>query len=67
MEYIQFVLTLLSHQALIGRPSKNLTKMTFRTSNLLLSFLVGGYTIIKGVLDSTRPGLHNVIIKIRRS
>jgi hypothetical protein len=35
------------------------SKMTFGTSNLLLFFLAEGYMTIKGVLDSTRPGLHN--------
>ena len=44
----------------IGGPSK----MTFGTSNLLVFFLAGGYMIIKGVLDSTRPGLHNGLRKI---
>ena len=44
---------------LIGGPSK----MTFGTSNLLVFFVAEGYTIIKGVLDSTRPGLHNGLRK----
>jgi len=43
----------------IGGPSK----MTFGTSNLLVFFVAEGYTIIKGVLDSTRPGLHNGLRK----
>ena len=43
----------------IGGPSK----MTFGTSNLSLFFLAEGYMIIKGVLDSTRPGLHNGLRK----
>jgi len=43
----------------IGGPSK----MTFGTSNLLVFFLAEGYMIIKGVLDSTRPGLHNGLRK----
>ena len=43
----------------IGGPSK----MTFGTSNLLFFFVAEGYTIIKGVLDSTRPGLHNGLRK----
>ena len=47
----------------IGGPSK----MTFGTSNLLVFFLVNGYMFIKGVLDSTRPGLHNGLIKIRKN
>ena len=47
----------------IGGPSK----MTFGTSNLLVFFLVDGYMIIKGVLDSTRPGLHNGLINIRKT
>jgi hypothetical protein len=45
---------------MIGGP----TKMTFGTSNLWLFFLAGGYMIIKGVLDSTRPRLHNGLRKI---
>jgi hypothetical protein len=44
--------------------------MTFGTSNLLplllVFFLAEGYMIIKGVLDSTRPGLHNGLRKIRK-
>jgi hypothetical protein len=39
--------------------------MTFGTSNLLLVVLAEGYMIIKGVLDSTRPGLHNGLRKIK--
>jgi hypothetical protein len=35
--------------------------MTFGTSNLLLFFLVEGYMIIKSVLGSIGPGLHNVL------
>ena len=41
--------------------------MTFGTSNLLVFFLVDGYMIIKGVLDSTRPGLRNGLIKIGKN
>ena len=41
--------------------------MTLGTSDLLLFFLAEGYMIIKGVLDSTRPGLHNGLRKIRKS
>ena len=44
---------------MIGGPSK----MTLVTSNLLVFFLDEGYMIIKGVLDSTRPGLHNGLRK----
>jgi hypothetical protein len=43
------------------------SKMTFGTSNLLVFFLAEGCMIIKGVLDSTRPGLHNGLRKIRKS
>jgi hypothetical protein len=39
------------------------SKMTFGTSNLLAFFLAERYMIIKGVLDSTRPGLHNGLRK----
>ena len=46
----------------IGGPSK----MTFGTSNLLVFFVAEGDTIIKGVLDSTRPGLHNGLRKIKK-
>ena len=46
----------------IGGPSK----MTFGTSNLLVFFVAEGYTIIKGVLDSTRPGLHNGLRNLRK-
>ena len=47
---------------MIGGPSK----MTFGTSNLLFFFVDEGYTIIKGVLDSTRPWLHNGLRKIKK-
>ena len=47
----------------IGGPSK----MTFGTSNLLLFFLADGYLIIKSVLDSTHPWLHNGLRKIRKN
>jgi hypothetical protein len=47
----------------IGGPSK----MTFGTSNLLLFFLAEGCMIIKGVLDSTDPWLHNGLIIIKKS
>ena len=43
----------------IGGPSK----MTFGTSNHLVFFLDEGYMIIKDVLGSTRPGLHDVLKK----
>jgi hypothetical protein len=48
---------------LIGGPSK----MTFGTSNLLVFFLAERYMIIKGVLGSTRPGLHDGLKKIKKS
>jgi hypothetical protein len=47
----------------IGGPSK----MTFGTSNLLIFFLAEGYMIIKGVLGSTRPGLHDGLEKIKKN
>ena len=47
----------------IGGPSK----MTFGASNLLLFFLAEGYMINKGVLDSTRPWLHNGLRKIKKN
>ena len=40
--------------------------MTFGTSNLLVFFVAEGYTIIKGLLDSTRRGLHNGLRKIKK-
>ena len=40
--------------------------MTFGASNLLVFFLAEGYMIIKGVLDSTRPRLHDGLRKIRK-
>ena len=54
-----FAVLVLVHSSVIGGPSK----MTFGTSNLLVFFVAEGYTIIKGVLDSTRPGLHNGLRK----
>ena len=48
---------------MIGGPSK----MTFGTSNLLVFFLAGGYMIIKSVLGSTRPGLHDGLNKNLKS
>ena len=57
---LEYVGTYLAPSAnVIGGPSK----MTFGTSNLLVFFVAEGYTIIKGVLDSTRPGLHNGLRK----
>ena len=40
--------------------------MTFGSSNFLVFFLAKGYMIIKGVLESTRPGLHNGLRKMRK-
>ena len=40
--------------------------MTLETADLLLFFLAEGYMIIKGVLDSTGPWLHNGLRKIKK-